>query len=62
MCESGWQTKTSSQWVCVSAAWAIMYKADKAGTNTNFFCVNVILRWCAKMTQSDVFIQNRQCC
>ena len=59
MCESCWQTKMSSQWVCVSGAWTITYRADKAGINTNFFCVNVILLWCAKMTKSDVFIQNR---
>lgn len=60
MRESCWQKKMSFQWVCVSVAWTIMYRADKAGTNTNFFCVNVILLWCAKMTNSAVFIQNRQ--
>lgn len=35
-----------------------MYRADKDGINTNSFCVNVILLGCAKMTESDVFIQN----
>lgn len=60
MCEGCWQTKTSSQWVCVSVAWTVMHRADKAGINTNFFCVNVILLWCAKMTTSDVFTRNRR--
>lgn len=60
MCESCWQTETSSQWVCVSVAWTIMHRADKAGINTNSFCVNVILLGCAKMTTSDVFTRNRR--
>lgn len=60
MCESCWQTETSSQWVCVSVAWTVVHGADKAGINANFFCVNVILLWCAKMTTSDVFTRNRR--
>lgn len=60
MCESCWQAETNSQWVCVSVAWTIMHRADKAGINANFFCVNVILLRCAKMTTSDVFTRNRR--
>lgn len=43
MCESCWQTKMGFQCVCVSVAWTILYRADKAGVSTSFFCVNVIL-------------------